>query len=193
MLQTLQLIVGLGNPGPRYQATRHNVGFWYVDQIAQSLGLNFRHEARFQALLAEYKTDGRVYRLLKPQAFMNLSGTAVQACAHFYKIPHDAILIAHDELDLACGSIKLKWAGGHAGHNGLKDIHNKLSTADYWRLRIGIDHPRHHHGQAVADYVLSPPDKSQQAAILEALDQGQRVLPDLFSGHLAHAQQQLNR
>lgn len=193
MEQAIQLIVGLGNPGPRYQSTRHNAGFWYVDHIAQALGLNFRHEARFQADLAEYKCNGQVTRLLKPQTFMNLSGSSVQACAHFYKIPHTAILIVHDEVDLKCGSIKLKWAGGHAGHNGLRDIHSKLSTADYWRLRIGIDHPRHHHGQAVVDYVLSPPDKAQHTLILEAIDQGQRALPDLLSGQIAKAQQQLNR
>lgn len=193
MEQAIQLIVGLGNPGPRYQSTRHNAGFWYVDHIAQTLSLKFRHEARFQADLAEYKHNGQVVRLLKPQTFMNLSGTSVQACAHFYKIPHTAIVIVHDELDLNCGSIKLKWAGGHAGHNGLRDIHNKLSTADYWRLRIGIDHPRNHHGQAVADYVLSPPDKAQQSLILEAIDRGHRALPDLLSGQIHKAQQQLNR
>ncbi len=189
---SIQLIVGLGNPGPQYQATRHNAGFWWLDLIAAQKGLSFRTDTRYKAQVAEFSLNGRSCRLLKPQAFMNLSGSAVQALAHFYKIPPEAILVAHDELDLPCGVAKLKKGGGHGGHNGLRDIHSKLATADYWRLRIGIDHPRHQHGQDVIDYVLGVPELTSKIAIDSALTRSYDVLPLLLAGDMGSAQLQLH-
>lgn len=188
----IQLIVGLGNPGPRYQATRHNAGFWWLDMIAAKEGVIFRAESRFQAELAEIKVGVHVCRLLKPKTFINLSGASVQALAHYYKIPSEAILVAHDELDLPCGIAKLKWSGGHAGHNGLKDIHGKLATSNYWRLRLGIDHPRNQHHQDVADYVLGVPDLESKIAIDIALTHSLAIVPALMKGDLDKAQLQLH-
>lgn len=192
MANPIQLIVGLGNPGPRYQKTRHNVGFWWLDALAAAHHVCFRTHHRFQAELAEITVAGSVCRLLKPMTFMNLSGQAVQACSHFYKLPAEAILVVHDELDLPCGSTQLKWNGAPAGHNGLKDIQLRLATKAYWRLRIGIDHPRHHHGQAVADYVLEAPDKHQQALIEASVQRSLTAVPQLLQGQLSQAQQSLN-
>ncbi len=189
---SIQLIVGLGNPGPSYQATRHNAGFWYLDFIAAQNGSHFRADARYKAQVAEVSLNGHTCRLLKPQSFMNLSGTAVQAMAHFYKIPLDAILVAHDDLDLPCGVAKLKKGGGHGGHNGLRDIHAKLASADYWRLRIGIDHPRHQHGQDVIDYVLGVPELASKLAIEAALLRSYAIVPLLMAGNMASAQLQLH-
>jgi PTH1 family peptidyl-tRNA hydrolase len=188
----IQLIVGLGNPGAQYKATRHNAGFWWLDQLAADMGASFRVDTKFRSEVAEIKVQGRVCRLLKPQTFMNLSGFAVQACAHFYKIPVDAILVVHDELDLACGAIKLKWSGGHAGHNGLKDIQGKLACKDYWRLRIGIDHPRNHHGQEVVDYVLGVPESQSKTLIEQAICRSLAIVPLLVDGQLAKAMQLLH-
>lgn len=184
----IQLIVGLGNPGPRYQATRHNAGFWWLDALAAKAAVTFRSESRFQADLAEITQGGNTCRLLKPKTFMNLSGAAVQAVAHYYKIPPAAILVAHDELDLACGIAKLKWSGGHAGHNGLRDIHLKLATGDYWRLRIGIDHPRNHHQRDVADYVLGVPDLTSKIGIDNALTRSSEIVSALLNGAFDKAQ-----
>lgn len=188
----IQLIVGLGNPGAQYQKTRHNAGFWWLDALAASLHASFKTESRFKADLAEVSLAGHSCRLLKPTTFMNLSGQAVQAVAHYYKIPATAILIAHDELDLPCGIAKLKWSGGHAGHNGLKDIQLRLATNLYWRLRIGIDHPRHQHGQEVSDYVLGVPDLASKLAIDAVLTRCSAILAPLLRGDLAAAQQQLH-
>ena len=189
----IQLIVGLGNPGPKYQNTRHNAGFWWLDALAAKEHATFRTESRFSGLLAEISLGGQVCRLLKPNTFMNLSGQAVKAVAHYYKIPPEAILVAHDELDLACGVAKLKWAGGHAGHNGLRDIHEKLAIPNYWRLRIGIDHPRNHHNQAVVDYVLGVPDLTSKIGIDVALTRSSEIVPLLLTGAFDKAQLQLHR
>jgi peptidyl-tRNA hydrolase, PTH1 family len=191
-MSAIQLIIGLGNPGPRYHATRHNAGFWWLDEIAARHGVSFRKEARFHGEVAEINNNGHHYRLLKPQTFMNLSGQAVQSLCHFYKIASNAILVAHDELDLPCGVAKLKLGGGHAGHNGLKDICQRLGTNNYWRLRIGIEHPRNHHGQAVADYVLETPSRDQQIGIQLALENSYRVLPKILAGAFDKAQQELH-
>jgi PTH1 family peptidyl-tRNA hydrolase len=193
MQTPIQLIVGLGNPGPKYQATRHNAGFWWLDALAAKEGAVFKPDPRCQGQVAEIKVAGKVCRLLKPQTFMNLSGTAVQALAHFYKIAPAAILVVHDELDLACGVAKIKWSGGHAGHNGLRDIQAKLATQDYWRLRIGIDHPRRQSLRLdVADYVLGVPPLDSKIAIDVAIARSYAIVPALLTGALDQAQQQLH-
>ena len=137
----IKLFVGLGNPGPQYEATRHNAGFWWVDGLAREWGASLKADKSFHGLVARTTRQGHGVWLLEPMTFMNLSGRAVAALARFYKIQPDEILVAHDELDLPPGQVKLKYGGGHAGHNGLRDIHAQLGTGDYWRLRLGIGHP----------------------------------------------------
>ena len=137
----IKLLVGLGNPGPEYESTRHNAGFWWIDAVARALGAHLALERGFHGLVARASVQGRGVWLLQPQTFMNLSGRSVAALARFYKIAPEEILVVHDELDLPPGQAKLKQGGGHAGHNGLRDIHAQLGSADYWRLRLGIGHP----------------------------------------------------
>lgn len=164
-----QLIVGLGNPGEQYRHTRHNIGFLLVDAIHQQCPTApaFSYNKKFQAEESALSTK---LRLLKPQTFMNNSGSSVAAAGRFYQLPPEEILVAHDELDLAIGTVKLKKGGGHAGHNGLRDISAKLGTNDYWRLRIGIGRPT---AQAVDKYVLSPPTADENITLTNSL---QRIL-----------------
>lgn len=175
----IKLLVGLGNPGAQYAATRHNAGFWLVERYARSRGVGLRSERGFHGFVGK---DGPRW-LSMPDTFMNRSGLAVGALARFYKILPDEIAVAHDELDLAPGTIKLKLGGGNAGHNGLKDVGAVLGTPDFWRLRIGIGHPRTLDlQQAVVDFVLHPPRRDEQAAIDDAIDRGLDVLPRLLDG-----------
>ena len=164
----MKLIVGLGNPGKKYEATRHNAGFWWVDEVARKSGASFRRESRFHGEVA--KAAGSDAWLLKPETFMNQSGRAVGALASFYRIAPQDILVAHDELDLPPGAVKLKFGGGLSG-NGLKDVAAVLGTKDFWRLRIGIGHPRELAAseQEVVDYVLHSPRAEERKAIDEAL------------------------
>ena len=180
----IRLIVGLGNPGPEYEQTRHNAGFWLVDNLANSLpGCRLQRESRFNALLAKTVVAGQEVWLLEPQSFMNRSGQAVAALARFYKINPDEILVVHDELDIAPGLVKMKKGGSSGGHNGLKDITAALGTQDYWRLRLGIGHPRSAASQqAVADFVLHRPRKEEQVLIEEAIEKCLRVLPAIVEG-----------
>ena len=191
---SIRLIVGLGNPGPEYEQTRHNAGFWLVDNLAHSLpGTRLQRETRFQALLAKGMLGAHEVWLLEPQTFMNRSGQSVAALARFYKIAPDEVLVVHDELDMAPGVCKMKKGGSAGGHNGLKDISAALGTQDYWRLRIGIGHPRTQSSQqAVADYVLHRPRKEEQVLIEEAIDKGLRVLPMLCEGKFDAAMLQLH-
>ena len=146
-----RLIVGLGNPGPEYEATRHNVGFWFVDHLADKLKIVLAPQGKFHGKAGR---DGELW-LLQPTTFMNRSGQAVAALANFYKITPAEVLVIHDDLDLPPGGIRLKQGGGNGGHNGLKDIQARLGTPDFWRLRIGIGHPRTLGlSQQVADFVL---------------------------------------
>ena len=138
-----ELIAGFGNPGSEYAATRHNAGFWFVDELARQYGGTFSIDKRFFAAVADVRIDGRKVFLVKPMNFMNNSGQGLAAVARFYKIEPEKILVAHDELDLPPGHIRLKKAGGHGGHNGLRDSLAKLGSGDFWRLRIGIGHPGH--------------------------------------------------
>ncbi|HEV2606835.1 MAG TPA: aminoacyl-tRNA hydrolase, partial [Xanthomonadaceae bacterium] len=153
----MRLIVGLGNPGSEYRASRHNAGAWFAERLAQAAGASLGMQAKFQAIVGSVRaSDGVDRRLALPQTFMNRSGLAVSALARFYRIAPEEILIAHDELDLKPGAVKLKLGGGNAGHNGLNDIVASLGTPGFWRLRIGIGHPREGalSEQEVADYVL---------------------------------------
>ncbi len=163
----LSAIVGLGNPGDEYARTRHNAGFWFVDRLAQRCRGSLRREAKFHGELARVALGGSDVLLLKPQTFMNRSGQAVQALAQFYKLSPDRILVAHDELDLPAGTVRLKLGGGHGGHNGLRDIHRALGEG-YRRLRIGIGHPGDKN--LVLNYVLGRPGHDDEAAILAATD-----------------------
>ena len=172
----MKLIVGLGNPGRKYEATRHNAGFWWLDEVARASNASFRAESRFAGEVA--KAPGSDVWLLKPQTFMNQSGRAVGALANFYRIAPSDILVAHDELDLPPGTVKLKFGGGLSG-NGLKDVAAVLGTRDFWRLRIGIGHPRDLAAteQEVVDYVLHSPRLEEKKAIEDALDKALDVWP----------------
>ena len=187
---TIRLVAGLGNPGREHAATRHNAGFWFVDALARELGATFAHEARF---LGEVARAGDV-RLVKPMTYMNLSGRAVGGLARFYDYLPGEILVVHDELDLRPGDVRLKLGGGVAGHNGLRDIQAQLGSADFWRLRIGIGHPRDSElpQQQVVDYVLKPPRSEERAAIADALDKGLRAWRDIARGDMERAMQDLH-
>ena len=178
----MKLVVGLGNPGRRYEATRHNAGFWFVDEVARAVRAEFRREARFHGEVA--RVPGTELWLLKPETHMNNSGRAVTALAGFYRIPADQILVAHDELDLRPGDVRLKFGGGLSGHNGLRDVAPALGTHDFWRLRIGIGHPRDiaSSQQEVVDYVLHVPSAEDRKGIDQALDSALAVWP-LIAAH----------
>ncbi|AKH21352.1 aminoacyl-tRNA hydrolase [Sedimenticola thiotaurini] len=178
--QSIRLIVGLGNPGADYAATRHNAGFWWVDRLAERYGGSFRSESKFHGQVCRIQVDGRECWLLKPGTFMNRSGQSVSSLAKYYKIGLDEILVAHDELDLSPGVVRLKFGGGHAGHNGLRDIISAMGGRDFWRLRIGIDHPGN--AREVVNYVLGRPSRQDGEAIERALDGAERVLPELLQG-----------
>ena len=190
----IRLIVGLGNPGAEYEQTRHNAGFWLVDNLANSLpDARLQRESRFNALMAKTSLAGQDLWLLEPQTYMNRSGQSVGALARFYKVNADEVLVVHDELDLAPGIARLKKGGSSGGHNGLKDITAALGTQDYWRLRLGIGHPRSLNlQQAVADFVLHRPRKEEQQLIDEAIDKSLRVLPLICEGKFDTATMQLH-
>jgi PTH1 family peptidyl-tRNA hydrolase len=186
----IRLIVGLGNPGADYELTRHNAGFWLIDQLARG---DLRKEARFQALAAKTRISGKEVWLLEPQTFMNRSGQSVGAIARFYKIAPDEVLVVHDELDLPPGAAKLKKGGSSGGHNGLKDITSALGTQDYWRLRIGIGHPRELKlQQPVVDFVLHRPRAEEQTQIDLAIDKALDVIPLLCDGLFEQAMMNLH-
>ena len=176
---TIELMVGLGNPGSQYEQTRHNAGFWLVEEIARLKGAQFRPESKFSGEVCKLTLEGRDIWLLKPDTFMNRSGLAVFKLASFYKIPVENILVAHDELDLEPGTARLKSAGGHGGHNGLRDIIAQMGK-EFHRLRIGIGHPGHR--DQVSDYVLHRASKDEQISIENSIDDALRVLPLLAEG-----------
>jgi PTH1 family peptidyl-tRNA hydrolase len=190
----IRLIVGLGNPGSEYELTRHNAGFWLVDKLADSLpACRLQRESRFNALVAKSSIRGQEVWLLEPQTYMNRSGQSVGALARFYKVNPDEVLVVHDELDLAPGVAKMKKGGSSGGHNGLKDITAALGTQDYWRLRIGIGHPRSLNlQQQVADFVLHRPRKEEQVLIEEAIEKSLRVLPLAVEGKFDIATMELH-
>ncbi len=186
----IQLLVGLGNPGPEHALDRHNAGFWLVDQIAVREGVALRPERGFFGDVARVRIGGRELWLLEPTTYMNRSGQSVGAFARFYKIPPAAILVAHDELDLPPGQAKLKLGGGHAGHNGLRDLVAQLGTPDFWRLRIGIGHPGSR--ERVIGHVLGKPPQSELTLIEQSLDAALDVLPELLAGEFDRATQRLH-
>lgn len=186
---SIRLIVGLGNPGPEYEQTRHNAGFWLIDQLRVSL----QRDKNFNALVGKTRISGEEVWLLEPQTFMNRSGQSVGAICRFYKITPDQVLVVHDELDMLPGVAKLKKGGSSGGHNGLKDITAALGTQDYWRLRIGIGHPRTLSlNQGVADFVLHRPRKEEQPLIDEAIAKSLDVLPLMVEGQTAEAMTRLH-
>ena len=185
----IRLIAGLGNPGKEYAATRHNAGFWFLDQVARGVGANLRVESRFHGQVAKVKWQAQELWLVAPQTFMNLSGQAVAGLAQYYKIAPQEMLVVHDELDLPPGTARLKSGGGHAGHNGLKDIIARIGP-DFWRLRIGIGHPGDR--QAVADFVLQRPSVSEETLIHDALAAGMKALDLIVQGDMPAAMQQLH-
>ena len=181
----IKLVVGLGNPGSSYELTRHNVGFWCVDAIANLHTISFEHNKKLKSLTAL-----KSYWLAKPTTFMNLSGQAVSALCQFYKIKPSELLVIHDDLDLPPGRSKLKKGGGTGGHNGLKSIQNQLGTPDYWRIRIGIGHPGHR--SAVSGWVLSKPNTNDQQAIEKSIQRITTIWPAIEKSDFDQAMQTLN-
>jgi PTH1 family peptidyl-tRNA hydrolase len=185
----MRLVVGLGNPGREYEATRHNAGFWWVENLASARGVSLKPEARFHGKVGRVSAAGQDCWLLLPQTYMNRSGHAVGSLAGFYKIPPEEILVVHDELDLPPGTVRLKKGGGVAGHNGLKDIAARLGQ-DFWRLRIGIGHPGDR--AAVIDYVLHPPREEETPLISEAVERSLEVWPLILAGDMEKAMHRLH-
>ncbi len=189
-MSEIKLIVGLGNPGREYEGTRHNAGFWWVDEFAREHKITYKADSKFHALVARSAMHGQDVFLLKPQTFMNVSGRSVGALAQFYKIEPAQILVVHDELDLPPGSAKLKLGGGHGGHNGLKDIIAHLGSRDFWRLRIGIGHPGDR--AEVANFVLNAPRKEEQVLIEQSMQRAQNVASLIVEGKLEAAMLKLH-
>lgn len=181
----IRLFVGLGNPGPDYEQTRHNAGFWWLDALARELKLNLTPDKSYHGLVARTSIQGQSVWLLAPQTFMNLSGKSVAALANFFKIPPQEILVAHDDLDIAPGEAKLKLGGSHAGHNGLRDIHAQLGTDQYWRLRLGVGHPGNK--AEVVHWVLKKPMLDHRIAIDQAIDRALKALPQFLAGDMEQA------
>lgn len=188
-MTAIRLIVGLGNPGEQYSHTRHNAGFWLVDQLANVSGSRLQAEAKFFGVAGKWAPHADKW-LLKPSTFMNASGKSVAALANYYKLTPAEICVVHDELDLPPGVSKLKWGGGHGGHNGLRDIHAALGTADYWRLRIGIGHPGNK--AEVVHFVLKAAGREEQQAIDASMDKALTIMPLLAQGALEKAMLQLH-
>ncbi len=183
-------LIGLGNPGPKYTQSRHNVGFWWVDACAREWGVHFKPEAKFLGDFARANWQGQSLLLLKPTTFMNRSGQAVVALLNYYRIPLEHILVVHDDLDLPPGVARLKRTGGHGGHNGLRDIISHLGRRDFLRLRLGIGHPGS--GQDVVSYVLNRSSVMEQEAIEAAINAGLEVLPQVLAGELEKAMHRLH-
>ena len=182
----IRLFVGLGNPGPEYEATRHNAGFWWLDALAAQLGARLVPERAYQGLAARVNRPGaEPVWLLQPMTFMNRSGASVAPLARFFKIQPSEILVVHDELDLLPGQAKLKFGGSAAGHNGLKDIHGMLGTLDFWRLRLGIGHPGVK--AEVVNYVLKKPSPDQREAIAKSIEQSLKAVDALLAGEMDRA------
>lgn len=185
-MSSIRILVGLGNPGRQYERTRHNAGFWFVERLALGRGIALKKDNHYQALVGK---DGALW-LVMPQSFMNASGRAVQMLAGFFKVAPAEILVVHDELDFAPGTARLKQGGGIAGHNGLKDISQRLGSHDYWRLRIGVGRPPA--GRDGADYVLEKPPAEEREAIEGAIARALELVPQMLEGDLQGAMQKLH-
>ena len=181
----IKLFVGLGNPGPDYEATRHNAGFWWIDALARELKVSLVPERSYYGLAGRTSVNGQSVWLLQPQTFMNLSGKSVASLARFFKIQPEEILVVHDELDLPPGQVKLKRGGSHAGHNGLRDIHAQLGSPNYWRLRIGIGHPGEK--SEVANWVLKKPAPDQRTLIEDSIAHSLKAHTAMLAGDMDKA------
>lgn len=193
MSEGIRLIIGLGNPGAEYEKTRHNAGFWLADQYAEKLHASYTLEKNMAGWVAKGRYEGQAIIIAKPITFMNRSGQTAGALMRFYKLQPEQVLVLHDELDLLPGQAKLKKGGGHAGHNGLRDIQQVFSSPDFWRLRIGIGHPRTLGlAQPVSPFVLSPPRTDERKAIEDTLWRCDHILNALLDGDFVLATQQLH-
>ncbi|MFL0806163.1 MAG: aminoacyl-tRNA hydrolase [Oceanobacter sp.] len=191
MSKHIELIVGLGNPGNEYEHTRHNAGFWVVDELARAYGIRMTPDKKYSGLVGKGNIQNHTCWLLKPSTFMNLSGVSVQALANFYKLSPEQILVVHDELDLPAGVARYKQGGGHGGQNGLRDIISKLgNNKDFHRLRIGIGHPGDK--SRVTGHVLGKPTNAEHSSIEAAIDEAIRTVPDALSGDIARAMNRLH-
>jgi PTH1 family peptidyl-tRNA hydrolase len=186
----IRLVVGLGNPGLQYESTRHNVGYWFVELLAARNGGQFRMENKFHGLVCRLLIAGRDLRLLKPTTFMNRSGQSLVSVVRYFDIAPEQVLVVHDELDLPVGTLRLKQGGGYAGHNGLRDIINVLGTREFWRLRIGIDHPGDR-GEVV-NYVLERAPRDDENRIRGAFDEAESCLADVIRGEFQRAMNHLH-
>jgi len=182
------LIVGLGNPGPKYFQTRHNAGFWFMDSLYRGTG--FRTQSKLSAEVCRLRLFERECILVKPTVFMNHSGQAVRAVMDYYRIDTENLLVAYDELDLPPGTVRLKQGGGHGGHNGMRDIFRHLDNTDFMRLRIGIGHPGCK--DAVTGYVLSRAPAEQEQLIMHAIGDAVAVMPDVLAGNVSKATKDLH-
>lgn len=191
-MSSIQLIVGLANPGAEYARTRHNAGAWFVETLAAEFKSSLQHEAKFHGFAGKFDLNNKTCRLLIPTTYMNRSGLAVVSMALFYKILPEQILVVHDELDLPVGEARLKKGGGHGGHNGLRDIMQHLNSQDFYRLRLGIGHPGPGQKDKVADYVLHAPSKEDELKIHHAIADALKVLPDMLEGNMPHAMTKLH-
>lgn len=189
-MHAIELIVGLGNPGSRYQDTRHNAGFWLVESVADRSIARFKDDSRMHGRVAETSLGGARLRFLLPDTYMNHSGRAVRAMAQFYKIPTEAILVVHDDLDLPSGTVRLKRGGGHGGHNGLRDIIAQLGSRDFARIRLGVGHPGVH--EQVVDHVLRKPGKEERQQIDAAIDAAIDELDNIVAGKFDPAMNRLH-
>ena len=181
----IKLFVGLGNPGPDYAATRHNAGFWWIDELARELKVSLNMDKSYHGYVARTTVGAQTIWLLQPQTFMNLSGKSVAGLARFFKIAPEEILVAHDEIDIAPGQMKMKLGGSHAGHNGLRDIHAQLGSADHWRLRIGVGHPGVK--SEVINWVLKKPSLDDRIAIDQGIARSLKAVPDMIKGEMDKA------
>ena len=185
----IRLVVGLGNPGAKYTATRHNAGFWFIDQLAQRKQLSFHSEAKFKGEIASFQAQGEKIWLLKPATFMNLSGEALAPLAKYYQIAPENTLVVHDELDLPPGTSRFKRGGGHGGHNGLRDIFKHFAK-DFWRLRVGVGHPGHK--DRVLSFVLNAAAKKEQELIDQSLATALEAMDDAYAGDMEAAMRLLH-
>ena len=190
-MTAVQLIVGLGNPGPEYDQTRHNAGALFVERVAESQRVNLSVDRKYFGLVGKFNHQGREVRLLIPTTYMNRSGQSVAALANFFKIKPEEILVAHDELDMPPGVAKLKQGGGHGGHNGLRDIIAQLGNQNnFHRLRLGIGHPGH--ASLVSGYVLGRAPRSEQDLLEQSIDFALDVLPEILAGDWTVAMRKLH-
>ena len=190
MAAPIELVVGLGNPGDKYDRTRHNVGFWFLDALAKKYQATFRQQSKLNGDVASARAASGQFYLAKPNTFMNLSGNCVVAVANYYRIEAHNVLVVHDELDLPAGSVRLKIGGGHGGHNGLRDIMQHIGK-DFARLRIGVGDPEH--PKRGANFVLSPPSAAQAEAIETGMDAVLDDFDSLLSGDIQKVMNTINR